>query len=75
MNVYNTGEYSEEKILSLFDKAAAFLENCEPVPQQYGVINSIILEELSSMRANNKGAQETAGIINDRVEIYLQEND
>lgn len=75
MNIYNTSEYSEEKILALFDKAAAFLESCEPVPQQYGVINGIILEELSSMRANNKSAQETAGIINDRVEIYLQEND
>lgn len=75
MNVYNTGEYSEERILSLFDKTAAFLESCEPVPQQYGVINSIILEELSSMRSSNKGARETAGIINDRVEIYLQEND
>lgn len=73
MNLYNTSEYNEEKILSLFNKAAEFLEGCEPEPQQYGVINRIILEELASMRNNNKSAQDTAKIINDRVEIYLQE--
>ena len=48
-------------------------EGCEPEPQQYGVINRIILEELASMRNNNKSTQDTAKIINDRVEIYLQE--
>ena len=73
MNLYNTSEYNEEKILSLFNKAAEFLEGCEPEPQQYGVINRIILEELASMRNNNKSTQDTAKIINDRVEIYLQE--
>lgn len=73
MNLYNTREYNEEKILSLFNKAAEFLEGCEPEPQQYGVINRIILEELASMRNNNKSTQDTAKIINDRVEIYLQE--
>ena len=37
------------------------------------MINRIILEELASMRNNNKSTQDTAKIINDRVEIYLQE--
>ena len=30
MNLYNTSEYNEEKILSLFNKAAEFPESCEP---------------------------------------------
>ena len=73
MNIYDTSKYSEEKFLALFDEAAAFLENCEPVPKQYKTIKAIIVEELSIMYANNRTPKETAGIINGRVQTYLQE--
>lgn len=54
-------------------RAAAFLESCEAAPSVDFRITAIILEELDTMYAEGKPAHTAAGIINRRVQLYLDE--
>ncbi len=54
-------------------RAKAFLEECRAVPRSYNQIDKILIEELSAMYRDGKGAAETAEIINTRVQLYLDE--
>lgn len=59
-----------------FDDYAAFLESCVPAPVIEGedFITSIVWEEAEAFINGDKGAEETAGIIHSRVQLYLDEN-
>lgn len=56
-------------------EANAFLEQCVPAPRRYAVIEEIIDEELGAYFANDKSANEVAKIIDNRVQLYLDEQD
>lgn len=55
-------------------KAVDFLEKSRPAPRKYSDIRGIVMEELQSMYAEGKDAKITAQIIQNRVQIYLNEN-
>ena len=59
-----------------FDDYAAFLESCVPYPLIEGedFIKSIVLEEAEAYINGDKSAEEVAGIIHSRVQLYLDEN-
>lgn len=54
-------------------QAAAFLETCVPEPRMFSDINIIISQELENMHAEGKSAEETAQIIDNRIQLYLDE--
>ena len=54
--------------------AAEFLESCVPETRKFYDINIIINQEVEAMLAEGKSAAETAKIIDNRVQIYLDEN-
>lgn len=54
-------------------RAKDFLESCVAVPPGYSQISQIISEELNAMYAENKSSKTTAGNINNRVQLYLDE--
>lgn len=54
-------------------RAKDFLESCVAVPPGYSQISQIISEELNAMYAENKSPKTTAGNINNRVQLYLDE--
>lgn len=51
-----------------------FLEKCEPVPQIPETLESILWEELDAYFGGDKTAEDTAKIIDNRVQLYLDEN-
>ena len=53
--------------------AAKFLENCQPAPRTHYQISQIAAEELTRMYAEGKDAREVSKIINNRVQLYLDE--
>lgn len=55
-------------------RAAEFLESCVPETRKFYDINIIINQEVEAMLAEGKNAAETAKIIDNRVQIYLDEN-
>ncbi len=55
-------------------RAAEFLESCVPEPRRITDINIIIEQEITAMLAEGKTAAETAKIIDNRVQVYLDEN-
>lgn len=55
------------------DRAKDFLENCVALPPRYPQIIRIIIEELNAMYAENRPPETTAEIINNRVQLYLDE--
>ena len=59
-----------------FDDYAAFLESCVPSPviAEEDFIESIVWEEAEAYINGDKSAEEVAGIIHSRVQIYLDEN-
>ena len=52
----------------------AFAESCVPEPVRPSAIGSIIGEEISAYFTGNKDAGEVARIIDNRVQLYLDEN-
>lgn len=54
-------------------RAKAFLESCAAAPRHHSWITQILVEELNAMYAENRPPETTAGIINSRVQIYLDE--
>lgn len=54
-------------------QAAEFLETCVPEPRMFSDINIIISQELENMHAEGKSAEETAQIIDNRIQLYLDE--
>ncbi len=54
-------------------QAAQFLEKCVPAPRISYQVRDILLEELRAMYAENKNEKETAIIINNRVQLFLDE--
>ena len=54
-------------------QAAEFLETCVPAPRRFYDINIIINQELENMQAEGKSAEETAKIIDNRIQLYLDE--
>lgn len=59
-----------------FDDYAAFLESCVPSPviAEEDFIKSIVWEEAEAYINGDKSAEEVAGIIHSRVQLYLDEN-
>lgn len=57
-----------------FHQAKAFLESCSAAPSGYSQIRSILMEELRTMVTQNKSPKATAEAINNRVQLYLDEN-
>ena len=51
-----------------------FPENCEPEPFMHEQIREIIREEAISYFNGNKCAEEAANIIQNRVQLYPDEN-
>lgn len=64
--IYSDGDTS-------FHRAKAFLESCAAPPPCYSQISKILYEEISAMYAEGRSPETTAGIINSRVQIYLDE--
>ncbi len=56
-------------------KVKEFLESCTAAPRQYYQINQIITEELDAMYKEGKDINNVAGIINKRVQLYLDETE
>ena len=54
-------------------RAKVFLESCVPSPGQYPELSRIIYEELEAMYAGNKSPRQTAEIIDNRIQTYLDE--
>ena len=54
-------------------QAAEFLEACVPAPRRFTDIDVIIMQELENMQAEGKSAEETAIIIDNRIQLYLDE--
>ena len=59
-----------------FDDYAAYLESCVPSPviAEEDLIKSIVWEEAEAYINGDKSAEEVAGIIHSRVQLYLDEN-
>lgn len=59
-----------------FDDYAAYLESCAPSPviAEEDFIESIVWEEAEAFINGDKSAEEAAGIIHSRVQLYLDEN-
>ncbi len=59
-----------------FDDYAAYLESCVPSPiiAEEDIIKSIVWEEAEAYINGDKSAEEVAGIIHSRVQLYLDEN-
>lgn len=51
-----------------------FLERCKPVPSIPETLENILWEELDVYFAGGRSAEDTAGIIDNRVQLYLDEN-
>ena len=49
------------------------MEKCVPAPKKYPQIEQIVWEELEAYYSGGKTAEETASVIDDRVQIYLDE--
>lgn len=56
-----------------FHRAVEFLENCEAPTREYYHISKILYEELSNMYTEGKTPKQVAEIINNRVQVYLDE--
>lgn len=76
--LYFMGNKSIE--VTLFDdgtnsmvRAAAFLNNCGGLLREDRTISGIVYEEVCSMLESGRTSEETAGIINNRVQLYLDE--
>ena len=52
----------------------AFLESCIPAPATNILLENIIWEEAQAFMEGDKSAEETAQIINSRVQVYVNEN-
>ena len=52
----------------------AFLDSCVPPPSDDGVIANIVLEETAPYFAGDKDMDTVIGIIQSRVQLYLDEN-
>lgn len=57
-----------------FHRAKAFLESCTAAPYALSPIRSILIEEINAMYAENRSPREAAKNINNRVQLYLDEN-
>ena len=58
-----------------FHRAMEFLENCVAPPREYYHITKILFEELNTMYAEGKELKQAAEIINNRVQVYLDEEE
>lgn len=56
-----------------FHRAMEFLESCVAPPREYYHITKILFEELNTMYAEGKNPKQAAEIINNRVQVYLDE--
>ena len=59
-----------------FDDYAAYLESCVPSPviAEEDLIKSIVWEEAEAYINGDKSAEEVAGIIHSRIQLYLDES-
>ncbi len=56
-------------------RGASFLENCIAPPAQFAAIQTILSEEIRNMLAEGRSAEDTAEIIDNRVQLYLDEQE
>lgn len=71
-NTYRTLELKENGSTYL-DDYIAFLDKCGPLPRSYDAIEGIVSAEAESYFYGNRTAEETAKIIHNRVQLYLDE--
>lgn len=50
-----------------------FVENCQPTPDTPKAISNILYDELAGYFEGNRSAEETAQTIQNRVQLYLDE--
>lgn len=69
---------SVKKVVSdgtpVMDKYKALLESCVPYPEEYDEITGIVWEEGQAYIEGDKSASEVAAIIDNRIQLYLDEN-
>ena len=69
---------SVKKVVSdgtpVMDKYKALLESCVPYPEEYDEIVKIVWEEGQAYIEGDKSASEVAAIIDNRIQLYLDEN-
>lgn len=56
-------------------RGASFLESCIAPPDEFAAIRGILSEEIRNMLAEGRSAEDTAGIIDNRVQLYLDEQE
>lgn len=66
LNIFDDGTNS-------LQEANAFLAQCVPAPKTYEALQGIIYEELIVYYNDGRSAEETAKIIDNRVQLYLDE--
>lgn len=70
---------SVKKVVSdgtpVMDKYKALLECYVPYPGEYGEITEIVWEEGQAYIEGDKSASEVAAIIDNRIQLYLDENE
>ncbi len=59
---------------SWLEEYLTFIDTCEPAPNwRYTTVGTILSEELQPYFAGDKSAEEVAGVIQSRVQLYLDE--
>lgn len=80
LKLSSTGDVSMELALkpdgtSWLEEYLAFIDTCEPMSNwRYTPVGTILSEELQPYFAGDKSAKEVAGIIQSRVQLYLEES-
>lgn len=78
---YDGKAWYQEYIVTIFedgttavDEAIAFLQKCVPGPQMYADIETILYEELNTYwTEESRTAEDTAKILDNRIQLYLDE--
>lgn len=66
--VFQNGETS-------LDRAQEFLRNCRAKTREYGELDEILYEELNALYFGGRDVKSTVDILNNRVQLYLNEQD
>lgn len=74
----NDSQYSPEipvfqDGITSFHRAITFQESCVATSHRYSQTTMIVAEELDAMYAEQRSPRTTAGIINGRIQLYLDE--
>ena len=68
LTVFENGETS-------LDRAQAFLMKCKAAPKSYGDLSQILYEELDALYNGGRDIESTVKILNNRIQLYLNEQE